>query len=224
MYTQEQIAGMQKDPQAVAEALNALFDEVRMLLGLLESLTGESFNIAFPERIEVSGPLAVEIEYDPVTGFSLPRADGAVRHILWDKALDAAQASDSAVDRAWASSRQRWVFCQDVLKLYPLTINQRDAVTLNCSGARFQHGLGSEGRYFRAGAAFPITRDEYGPRLGQDAIQDAFSLASDLTRPNGEVLWEGFRGYRDDGSSEFPKFADASLKHFRKTSGGAFVK
>jgi hypothetical protein len=223
MYTQEQITRMSKNPLAVVEALNALLDEGAMLIALLESLIGQEVKIAWPQSLTLQQE-AVEIEYDPVTGFSPPRTDGAVRHKAWDDAIATSLASGDPAERGWAETRMPWMMIQDTLKLPNINATQRDTVLLNCSAARFGFGLGSEGKTFRSNMAKPITADQFGPRLADADIPDAFSLASDLTFPNGVVRWEGVWGYRKGGASDIPQFAKASLEHFLKTSGAGYKR
>lgn len=208
------VAQLRRNPGAIVSAINDALAQVAFLRAEYEGLTG----VALPDVPEsIAAPLADAGPTFGPNGLSAPRADGAVRSQAWDSAIDAALMSSDPVAVRWgmANSGRRWVFVQDTLALPGLTQDQRDTITLNCSDARVANGLGGKGSAFLAWKASPLTRDDYGPRLADAEIEDAFALPSDLTLPNGTVRWTGAR------ARDIAAFAAASLQRYRQNSGGA---
>lgn len=214
-FTQSEEKEMRANPAIALAFLNELLDRAAGLAIFYEGITGVTLpNI--PDQIVVRDSGTLNYGED---GLSAPRIDGAVRAKAWDDAVEAALRSPDPVIAGWGreNENRRWIFIQDTLSRTGLSDDQRNSIILNCSEARFNNGLGGKGSKFRAWKASPLTVDNYGVRLADDQILDAFSLPSDLTFPDGRVRWRGARAFDIAG------VAEESLRFYRQTSGPGYA-
>lgn len=205
------------DPVAIVAAINDRLDQIHLLDGRHEELTGRSVAGSVPQSVaDVVPPANTGPVYGP-GGVTAPREDGAVRVKSWDDFISNAATSAEESNRRWAAERakQPWIFIQDTLLVPGINRQQRHNIGTNCANSRMLSGFVGGVTYKGwSWPAFPVVYTAEGAlRLGEDAIDDAFAVSDDLVALNGTVKSKGYR------VADLPSLAVRSLAHFVLTSG-----